>query len=73
MKFWNLGQFDQGRKMVQAIGSLTIWVIMAVGLMIIFYDDDPWYVPNASVISCISLLGDDQSKSEIESKKDKII
>lgn len=49
--------------MVQAIGSLTIWVIMAVGLMIIFYDDDPWYVPNASVISCISLLGDDQSKS----------
>ena len=49
--------------MLQALISITLWVLMAVGLLVIFYNEDPWYVPNASVISCISLLGDDQSKS----------
>jgi len=49
--------------MLQALISITLWVAMAVVLLIIFYSKDhPLYVPNASVISCISLLGDNQSK-----------
>ena len=51
------GKFDQGRKMFQALASIAAWLALTVVLLILFYYSDI-DVENASMLTCISLVGD---------------
>ncbi|CAG5114017.1 Oidioi.mRNA.OKI2018_I69.chr2.g8101.t1.cds [Oikopleura dioica] len=58
------GKFDQGRKMFQALTSIAAWLAMTVVLLIVFYYSD-FEVENASLLTCISLVGDQQDETSI--------
>lgn len=68
-----LGKFDQGRKMFQALASIAAWLALTVVLFILFYYSDI-EVENASMLTCISLVGDQADETcECEKNSSKTI
>jgi hypothetical protein len=63
-----LGKFDQGRKMFQALASIAAWLALTVVLFILFYYSD-FEVENASMLTCISLVGDQADETCEREKK----
>ena len=48
--------------MFQALTSIAAWLAMTVVLLIVFYYSD-FEVENASLLTCISLVGDQQDET----------